>query len=988
MSLPSNWRQLQLFDIVPIRDPNYNSDDALYSHTTLTAISSTEKYMVISIDNCYLKIISQDFQSLKTFMAYDSDYTITYVNSIDQLDLIVTIAEKQGFPSVLKLWNLSKILSIELNENEDPDDVLKRKYQTQVMIQNGDNSFPISCFIFNDDFSCISVGYTNGKVLLIRGDLIRDRGSKQRIIYETPDPITGLQFNEYHELIYVTTTSKILTVATTGRNQGKPLKILSKQVGVPLQCSTKDKSTQELIVGTDSSLRYYNHFGKSHIINFEIKKKIIYRFKKNYLLMVSPEENSTGNSRKQTTKVIILDLHNKHISFTVTLPNTTMNHILEMWGDIYLLSSDGMLYKFHEKPINQQVEIILQRELFQLSYQIAKQSKLSPDILLRICKLHGDFLYNKQDYHESIKLFIKCLNYYKDPNLNLKQDDETLNDFIINIITKFKDASNINNLTEFLNQLYKLDIANNDHITLLLCCYCKLKSVDKIKTFINELDLTDEDESNELASLDFPLIINLFKECGYFHEVIKLLHKLNRPSLIVDIQLNDLKSPKKCLKYIKTLPIDDLLLILIEHSKTLLDNLPIETTELLINVFTGKYTAHDSNVLNEQIEEKEKEPVSDSSFPISSYQNFLAYLSNNAEEPEEEPVDNGPTYLPPRPSLIFASFMNNPHEFVVFLEACIETFDKYQGNINDKKELLITLFEMYLSLSKKSENSEWLDKAQGVIDDNSEFLDESTILLISHIYNFKPGELSSKKRQGFEESLFRSAQLVGDIDECLKIVNQYGDSKPELYKFLLRFIVSKQQYFDKVSDKDFKFILNKIKDYKLSTPLEIIQILSSTEFTTIGLIKDYLIEIIDSNNQEINNNEKLVELYEKESINNNHELNRLKSKPFIIQNNKCSACNLNLDFPAIHFKCKHSFHQRCLNDNYLSSNEHLNSKPVCSICISDIDLIQTLRDEQLKSKDETDLFKSTLKESSDKFKVITNYIGKGIMENEFIHITD
>lgn len=1005
-----NWRQLQLFDVVPIRDPNLNTDDVLYSNGTLSAIASSANYMVLAVNSCCIKVIDTQFRCLRTFMAYDLDYRVSFVRSLPKSDLVVTIAEKQGLPSVLKLWDLNKLVQLEgLDELEE---TWKRKYQTQVLVQCGDNSFPISCFTFNVDFTCIAVGYTNGKVLLIRGDLIRDRGSKQRLIYESPDPVTGLHFNEFHELLYVTTTSRILTVPTTGRNQGKPLKILSKKTGVSLQCTDVEPETQELIVGTDTSVRYYNQISKSHTINFEVRKKLIYRYSKHYLLVVSPSEEINESSKKLITKVLIIDLNNKHISFSLTIPNTTINYAFELWSDLYLLSSDGILYKLHEKPINQQVELVLQRDLFSLAFSLAKQSHVPVQTLLKISKLHADYMYQKQDFDESIGLFIKCLKYYTNESLVLSENDESVNDFIMHIITKFKDAANIGNLTEFLYQLYRLKVANNDHITLLLCCYCKLKHVDKIRSFIDGLNLSSEQdinvqdssnkrESTDFSDLDFPLIINLFKECGYFNEVIKLLYKLNQPNLIVDIQLNDLRRPKNCLRYIKTLSIDDLLIILIEHSKTLLDNLPIETTELLINVFTGKYVPNDrSNALAptqaQNNGEENGEEDHGMMFPLNNYKSFMAYLSGKDED-EGDGDDSTlaskhlePTYLPPRPSLIFASFINNPNEFVIFLEACIETFDKYQGNINDKLELLITLYEMYLSLSKKLVESqdEWLGKAKALIDQYSELLDKSQLLLISHIYDFKEGELISEKQSGYEESIFRSAQLNGDINRCFEIVKAHGDDKPELYKLLLRFVISKEEIFAKGDDKQFKFIINKLKDLKLASPLELIQILSTTEFTTIGLIRDYLIDIIDTSNQEINNNEKLVEFYEKESIKNSHKITELKTKPFIMQNNKCTACNLKLDFPVIHFKCKHSFHQRCLNDNYLSSSDALNSTPICSVCINDIDLVQTLRDDQLKSKDDLELFELQLQEAPDKFKVISNYLGKGIMENGFHQLTN
>ena len=71
----------------------------------------------------------------------------------------------------------------------------------------GDNSYPISCFKFNYDLTCLAIGYTNGKVILVRGFITRSR-AKQRLIYNSGnnDPITGVQFNETEQVLYVTTT--------------------------------------------------------------------------------------------------------------------------------------------------------------------------------------------------------------------------------------------------------------------------------------------------------------------------------------------------------------------------------------------------------------------------------------------------------------------------------------------------------------------------------------------------------------------------------------------------------------------------------------------------------------------------------------------------------------------------------------------------------------------------------------------------------------
>ncbi|KAK6198899.1 uncharacterized protein RJT21DRAFT_109278 [Scheffersomyces amazonensis] len=1018
-TIPSTWRQFQLFDFTPIRDPSFQTNDALYSDSSLTSINATKSYLVIAVSNSYLKIIDpNNFITLKTFLAYDIDYTISFIRPIplssqnSNENLLVTLAEKQGSPSIMKLWDLNKIIHI----NNIDEDAYKFKFQTQAQISNGDNSYPISCFQCTIDLSCVAVGYTNGKVILIRGDLLRDRGSKQRLIYESNDPVTSIQFNKFEDLLYVTTTSKILTVITTGRNQGKPLRILNNKSGVDLNCTDVDIKSQNLIVGKPDSILYYNHINRIQTINFEMPKSRIFRYSDNYLLIISHQQEDSvisTNKKKLISRVVILDLLNKHSSFNLLIPNSLINHIFIMHDDIYLLSNDGVLYKLHEKPINQQIELILQRNLFPVAYTLAQQFKLSNEVLLRIQKLHAEYLYDHQDFDLSIDIFIKCLSLFEK-----EVTTEEVDDFIMNIITKFKDSANIPNLAKFLFALYELKLANNDHITLLLCCYCKLKLINELDEFITELNLED----NNLQELNFQLIINLFKECGYFKQVIKLLYKLNQPNLIVEIQLNELNSSKfskhivkQCLKYVKSLPIDELLLILIDHSKKFLDYCPLETTELLIKVFTCKYRASEEKFdlfkednLNKQehediIEEKENNST------INDYRTFLNYLSGlslgeeevkDIETETETEEFSEPTYLPPKPSLIYPSFISHPNEFVIFLEACIESFEKYQGNVNDKKDLLITLLEMYLSLNKLSEQGEtqWLEKARELTEVNSTLFDSTSLLLISHIYDFKEGEVMAKVQAGVEESLFRSYEISNDVEGCIQVIKKYGDIKPELYKMWLKFIISSQDVFEKVSNADFKFVLTKIVDKRLMNPLEVIQVLTENqnEYVTLGLVKDFLIDYFDSQNREISNNSKLIEYYENESTKNSHKLTELLTKPFIIQNNKCSSCQLKLDFPVIHFKCKHSYHQKCLADNIIVSvnndsrnfpEEDINSRQ-CPICSNELEEVRAVRASQFKSKDNFEVFDSALKETHDKFKFISEYLGRGVMENESIILTN
>lgn len=993
MSLPSTWRQFQLFDFLPIRDPNYKSTDPLFSDPLLTAIANTQTYIAFAT-HTYVKLLTKDkFTLAGLFCGYETGYRITFMKALVHSNLLVTLAEKQGSPAVIKVWDLNKILLLEQRPNLDK--ITVHKYITEVLVHDGNDSYPISCFTFNDYLTCIAIGYTNGRVLLVRGDMLRDRGSKQRLVYESVDPITGVHFNKVEDVLYVSTTSKILTVLTTGRNDGKPLRILSSSLGVSLGCSDLDFRLSRLIVANAEGFKYYNHVSKAQVINFSLEKKQILRLFKDYLLVICPIEETSNSTKKTLTRIIILDLHNMHISFNLTVPNLTVSHafVSSADNDVFLLSTDGVLYKLHEKPVNQQVEIILQRNLFSIALTLADQYKLDSHTRFRINKLNADHLYENQDFEGSISKYIDCLQLI-DPSNSPGFVD--VDDFVINVIKRFKEVSNIHNMTQFLSKLYELKLADSDHLTLLLCCYCKLKMSQELDSFIDSLEVdnasSDSQANNPTTNLNFPLIINLFKECGYFNQVIKLLYKLNHPHMIVEVQLNELNQFSNCMSYMKSLSIDELLRILIDFLKDLLDSMPLETTELLINVFTGKYKPEPTHKLFD-----DSQPISPSQEvendnvhnTVSSYTAFLRYLgagtSEISSEEQQEFKDVEPTYLPPRPSLVFSCFINHPREFVVFLEACMETFDKYQGNIADKKDLLITLFEMYLSMSREElkQKDEWLEKAKTLMYENSKMIDESRVLLISHIYDFKEGEIFAKQSSDeFEEGLLRMAQASGDLKEALEVVKKYGEEKPILYKMVFKFIFSSNDIFKQATPGEFRFLLEKLRQHKIATTLDIINIVSTNENATIGLVKDFLIEYISEANKEISNNNRLIQSYESESTKSSFKLTELTTKPVIFQNNKCSNCDLKLDFPLIHFKCKHSYHQRCLNENIYIPNENVDDKPKCPLCIHELQASNALRENQFKSKENYDAFEMSLAYSADRFKVVSEYVGKGIMETE------
>ena len=101
-------------------------------------------------------------------------------------------------------------------------------------------------------------------------------------------------------------------------------------------------------------------------------------------------------------------------------------------------------------------------------------------------------------------------------------------------------------------------------------------------------------------------------------------------------------------------------------------------------------------------------------------------------------------------------------------------------------------------------------------------------------------------------------------------------------------------------------------------------------------------------------------------------MDELGSKPTVFQTRRCSSCGRNLDLPTVHFLCKHSFHQRCLND--------VGEDAECPMCAPQNATIKAIRDRQIQAADQHDLFQSELQRSKDRFGLVSEFFGRGVMK--------
>jgi hypothetical protein len=959
--------QFKFFDVSQVKLPDDEST-FLSEPGNITSVTSGSESVFFGSSDGVVRILSQSFKVVRSFKAYD-DGAITHMKQVQGTSLLVTIAEDLSNEPVLKVWALDKL--------EKKTGI--PRCQSTLTIHNGRKQFPISAFAALEDLSQLAVGFANGAVTVVRGDLIHDRGARQRTVFESEEPITGIEFREGSiTTLYIATTGRILTLVISGRGQGQPARSLD-ETGCGVGCIAVDKGTRDIVVARNDAIYTYGLHGRGPPYAYEGEKKMITIFK-DYVAMVSPPKANTipragplrafgvsSDDVLNTSTFTLLNTELRFVAHQEQLP-TQVKALVSEWGDLFLITMDGKIFRYHEKPFAQKLDILYQRNLYVLAINLAQKAGLDSAQQNVILRKFGDYLYQKQDYDTAMQQYLKAID-----NTEPSQ-----------VIRKFLDTQRIHNLIEYLEELHEHHKATSDHTTLLLNCYAKLKDVDKLEEFI---------KSPGDLKFDLETAISMCRQGGYFNQAAYLARKHGEHELVVDILIEDSKRYAEALAYIWRLEPEAAYSNMMKYATVLLEQCPQDTTQLFIDYYTGSFRPKKDAIVIPNAPASAGIGISMASNAVQNLASLLPlpYMNMNAVQSppsageqkttlsqaqivETDLEAPPPEYKVPKPRSAFSAFVDHPQEFIVFLEACIKA-DSLQED--DKVDLYTTLFEMYLhtaNLKKDGERLEWETKAKKLVEGKNIPIDTSNVLLLSHLSNFRDGTILVREQQGLHFDIFRSYTSAGDTAGTIRALRKYGPEEPALYPAALAYFTSSPEILAEAGD-ELHVVLKKIDDDGLMAPLQVIQTLSTNGVATMGMIKEYLSTTIERERQEIANNRRTIETFRADTDAKQSELQTLATKPVVFQATRCKVCNGPLELPVVHFLCKHSFHQRCL-----STEDDVEDESVeCPLCAQQNATIKAIRRAQVESSEKHDMFLEALKKSRDKFGTISEWFGRGVM---------
>uniref|UniRef100_A0A3B4Z4R9 Vacuolar protein sorting-associated protein 11 homolog n=1 Tax=Stegastes partitus TaxID=144197 RepID=A0A3B4Z4R9_9TELE len=697
------WRKFVFFDKDTVKDPVDNGKDFVLPKG-ISACDSGRGHIVLGdiLSWSQIWLLTRSLQ-LAAFQAYK--LRVTHLYQLKQHSILVSVGQDEhGINPLVKVWNLDK---------RDSGNPLCTRIFPAIP---GNKPTEVSCLSVHENLNFMAIGFTDGSVVLTKGDITRDRHSKTLTLHEGTSPVTGLAFRQVAKVthLFVATLEKVHCYTLSIKEYPK---VELDTHGCALQCSSLADPSQDsqFIVAGDECVYLYQPDERGPCFAFD-GHKLLAHWHRGYLFLLirdikSPNKSGFGSresfpSDKQL--LTIYDLDNKFIAYSASFDDVI--DVVAEWGSFYILTREGKMFVLQEKDTQTKLEMLFKKNLFVMAINLAKSQHLDSDGLSEIFRQYGDHLYLKGDHDGAIQQYIRTIGKLE-PSY---------------VIRKFLDAQRIHNLTAYLQALHRQSLANADHTTLLLNCYTKLKDSSKLEEFIKS--------SESEVHFDVEIAIKVLRQAGYHSHAVFLAEKHMHHEWYLKIQLEDLKNYQEGLRYIGRLSFEQAESNMKRYGKTLMHHVPEGTTLLLKGLCTNYKPSGD-------IAEKDSLDMS---------------RLNKANSEEFIPI-----------------FANNPRELKAFLEHMIKVDPSSPQGVYD------TLLELRLQDWAHEQDPERKKVLQGeavllLRSDNTVF-DKALVLCQMHnfkegvLYLYEKGKLESQQIEDDERKIRQyreeTAHLRSEIQE-------------------------------------------------------------------------------------------------------------------------------------------------------------------------------------------------------------------------------
>ena len=520
----------------------------------------------------------------------------------------------------------------------------------------------------------------------------------------------------------------------------------------------------------------------------------------------------------------IYDLKNEYKAYNTNQPFSFLPQIIPASSKIYVAvqqkphssshdqEGDYEIKCFSEFENAKKLERYFSKNVFDLAFRFAKNNKYDDNLLAEISRYHADHFYNKGDHENAIKHYIKTIGYIE-PSY---------------VIRKFIDVSHIQCLINYLEELHnhKSNLANPHHTALLLNCFVKLKSTEKLKEWLTKVTIDPD------------------KNKFYTETAVKVCLELDQVDLAKELAL-------KC-----------------KHHELYLQILIENKGSSLLNLENGEETDRTKNYFDaiEYIENHINEK--DQSKLIKQFGQILAkYHPRKMLEIIKKLIDKGIgkrstdgswDFWEPRPIIYFNFFQGSDktEQTKDCQKQLIEYYLKHFQAIPDNEQILNIAFAFYLETLKDYNtvaHAQYRNTTSKAIEDiekklldmlkepiYEKKLDKNHILLLLKLYGFTDGVTAMCKKLDLKEELVNYYLSVNKIEDAITYCEAYGKGEPNQWITVLNYLcTSSNPNNEKERLEAIDKVLKIVEKLENQPPMLILKILKNGKNIKLMHIKDY-----------------------------------------------------------------------------------------------------------------------------------------------------
>eukprot|EP00756_Hemistasia_phaeocysticola_P036682 Hpha_TRINITY_DN16655_c0_g5::TRINITY_DN16655_c0_g5_i1::g.179854::m.179854/K20179/VPS11, PEP5; vacuolar protein sorting-associated protein 11 len=903
-------------------------------------------------------------------------------------------SDKQAMPQPLPLnLNLNGALDLRLRGNSEAGAGAGAAGEAEAearAVMQTDVKSPVVTFDITEDKDLLACGLTDGTVLYYKGDLLKvgARGPKWKRLprkVQGSGPVTWLGFKRLSAkkdkdpsptgggelaadtyILYVLYREGGVVWLCNDRKEEPTMVSFESCPGCEFGCACmvddfpsdandpgKGKGDWRLVVASQSG--GISFFGgremgasgsagtKQPWPNSVIKRIGSFR---SYLWIIGSEARGGGQGSSDD-RLMVYDLL---IRIQALNPQSSpvRNGVFALteWGSIFVLSqNDGetsnvnqRLAQFEEKDMQTKLQLLVKKSHFELAIKLAQSMDCERHLVVDMHRQYGDSLFSKKmDYKSAVDQYIHTIGSLE-PSY---------------VIQQFLDAQQIQELTRYLEKLHERKQANEDHTTLLLNCYTKLQNTDKLDDFVglDEKSPGGGEGQGGGRKFDVETAIRVCRQAGYLRHAEHLAENHRVHTWYLLIMLEDQQKYKEGLEYIRSLELAEAEEQLHNYGKTLLAHLPDDTTQLLIEICTGWKRAPQA-----------------------------------ADDEGGRNAANADDFLP--------CFVDAPHCLKNFLESMQIQSMQIKGDSEGagSQQLYNTLLELYLTKDlrrpvvpgRADEVDDLTERQHRALDLLTRYAgqyDREHALVLVRTHDFREGILHLYKELGLYQDILQYFMRENEYNQVIAAAREHGKGDPNMWMQVLQFLVEahgKEVEVHGVREvQDLTVYIQDVLRESDLPPLVVIKILSTNSCVRLEIIREYVAQKLQEDNHEIRRREVEIRRYQEETYRMRSEIRDLQCNAQTFQASRCTKCSTQLNLPAVHFMCKHSYHKDCLTDRE-------NECPASPCAREFAKVTEAKRQLDAKVEDHDEFFQKMAQTEPRKgFEVIAEYFGRSIFNGEY-----